>query len=121
MLGMFAMLVALVAVPLASASVVAAPGAPDGMAAMDTAHAMADAAAEEMPCHRSAPPQHCPDCPQQACPNLGACLVKCFQTLSSPLTAIVLHRDVASSRIAPALSPARPGSLTPPLLRPPSV
>jgi hypothetical protein len=106
-LGMVAMLGALVSVPMTTSMVVAMAGP------------MAAAAAGEMPCHKPAKP--CPDCPQKGCPEMGSCLVKCFQPLSPPIAEARLQGMVASSRVLPAASQVSAESLVPPLLRPPSV
>jgi hypothetical protein len=106
-LGMLAMLGALVAVPLSSTYALA-------MASAD--HAMA--VKHEMPCHKSVkkPVKHCPDCP-----DMGTCLGKCFQPLSAPVAETRLLGAVVTSCVLPEPSQIAAGSLIPPLLRPPSV
>jgi hypothetical protein len=106
-LGMVAMLGSVVTVPMTTSIAVA-------MAGPTTA-----ATADQMPCHKPAKP--CPDCPQKVCPNMGSCLVKCFQPLSEPTSEAHLLGTLLSSRILPALSQVTAESLIPPLLRPPSV
>ena len=68
--GIVAMLGAIVELPTAAIATLsmamAAPAAP---------HAAADQTS-----HKS-----CAHCPKKACPDLGACLVKCFQIMYSPL------------------------------------
>lgn len=114
---MVAVLGALVAMPLASTYHFAMAGKPSA-STMDMKHGVTNAAAEEMPCHK--PAKHCPNCPEKACSEIGSCLVKCFQSLSSA-SAALLDRNVAGERVVPAVSLATIGSLIPPLLRPPSV
>jgi hypothetical protein len=111
-LGMIAMLGALMAVPMTStyvfAKAVSAPAAPSAMA--------------DMPCHKSnMPAKHCPNCPQKICPDMGTCMVKCFQSLSLPISVDHSTGIVESVRLRPASSQMLTASLIPPLLRPPSV
>ena len=107
MLGMVAMLGALIAVPIAASTALAMAGP-----------MTATAAADEMPCHKPAknPTKHCPDCP-----DMGTCLVKCFQPLSALVAETSLLGVVVAPRVLPEPSQIAPGSLIPPLLRPPSV
>lgn len=74
---------------------------------------------DDMSC--DGPAKHCPGCPQKVCPEMGSCLVKCFQPLPALLTATALHRDAVADRVPPAPAVVAAGSLIPPLLRPPSV
>ncbi len=115
MLGMLAMLGTLLSIPLtatyAFAMASAKPAVADGMS-------MADAKGE-MPCQK--PMKSCPDCPQKVCPEMGSCLVKCFQPLPPPVSEAQLHGDVIIGRVAPMPVAVTAGSLIPPLLRPPSV
>jgi hypothetical protein len=108
-LGMVAMLGALAAVPMTTSIALAMAGPMPS----------ASAAAEQMPCHKPVTP--CPDCPQKSCPDMGNCLASCVQPLSSPVAEANLLGMVVSSRVLPALSQVSAESLTPPLLRPPSV
>jgi hypothetical protein len=105
---MFAMLGLLIAVPMTTPAAVA-------MAAPATA----SAAPDKMPCHEPVDP--CPDCPQKICPDMGACLVHCFQPLSPAIAEARLHGTAVRSQVLPAPSPILATSLVPPLLRPPSV
>jgi hypothetical protein len=107
-LGMVAMLAALVYVPLSTASVLAIASAPHMQASTG-----------EMPCHKQA--KHCPDCPQKSCPDTAACLAKCFQSFSAPVVDETARTFVASTRLRPALSRVPDTSFISPLLRPPSV
>ena len=109
-LGMVAMLGALVSVPMTTSIVVAMAGPMTATATVVTG---------EMPCHKST--KHCPDCPQKVCPDMGSCLVKCFQPLSPPIAEARLQGMVASSRVLPTASQVSAESLVPALLRPPSV
>ncbi len=108
-LGMVAMLGALIVMPLTSTYALAMSGT-----TLATSMAM-----DDMPCHK--PGKSCPDSPQKACPNMVACLVKCFQPLSAPVAEARLHDPVLSSRMLPAPPQVAAGSLVPPLLRPPRV
>jgi hypothetical protein len=110
-LGMIAMLGALVAVPLSSTYALSMAG---------KFHA-AQSAADEMPCHKPSAPTPCPDCPQKVCPDMSTCMVKCFQQLVPPLTGEQLALEMSASRLMPASSPVAASTLVPPLLRPPSV
>jgi hypothetical protein len=107
-LGMLAMLGALIAVPMTTSTTLAMAGP-----------TTASAAADEMPCHKPAEP--CPDCPQKVCPNMGACLVGCFQPLSPAIAETWLQGIAATSLVLPARSQVLATSLVPPLLRPPRV
>jgi hypothetical protein len=108
-LGMLAMLSALVAAPMSSTYALAmAGGAPAA------SEAMAD-----MPCHQ--PAKHCPNCPQKFCPDMGTCMVKCFQPLNMPASETRLAAVRFSLRLSPVPMQVTAGSVTPPLLRPPSV
>jgi len=112
-LGMLAMLGAIVAMPLSSTYALA-------MATSNQAMAEHTAAMKhDMPCHKPAKP--CPECPQKVCPEMGTCLVKCFQPLASPVGEMTVPGDVVSARVRPAVSQVSGGFLIPPLLRPPSV
>jgi len=108
---MLAMLGALAAMPLTSTYALAMAG---------DAHAD-QSSADEMPCHKPAKPAPCPDCPQKVCPDMGTCLVKCFQQLVLPLTGGMPLRPLVASKLAPEPSAVAASSLVPPLLRPPSV
>jgi hypothetical protein len=115
---MVAMLGALVSLPLASTYAFAMSAQSSKPMAMNVAHDAHKAAAEKMPC--DGPVKHCPDCPQKVCPDMGSCLVKCFQTLS-PLAEAQLYGEITRDRVAPGRTMITVGSLIPPLLRPPSV
>jgi hypothetical protein len=115
---MMAMLGALISMPLASTYAFAMSAQSSKSMAMNMAHD-AHKAGEEMPCN--SPAKHCPSCPQKVCPELGSCLVKCFQPLPSPLAEAGFYGEVTRDRVAPARALITSGSLIPPLLRPPSV
>lgn len=108
---MFAMLGALLAMPLATTYAFA-------MAVQSHTMQMADAGQQKMPCHKA--PKQCPGCPQKVCPELGTCLVKCFQPMPSPVADTRLHMEAVGARVPPAPMLMASGSLIPPLLRPPS-
>ena len=104
---MVAMLGALIALPMTTS-----------MALAMSVPTVASSTADEMPCHKPAkkPAKHCP-----GCPDMGTCLVKCFQPIASPLADTTLPHKTVSLRMSPGPSRAASGSLIPPLLRPPSV
>ena len=84
------------------------------------ASAKADAAvmvdnADDMPCHHP-----CPGC-AKPCPDMGTCLLKCFQPLSNLPTQENVQSYSARDLISPELSRRISEALIPPLLRPPSV
>lgn len=108
-LGMIAMFGALISMPLTSTYAFAMAGA----------KATTTASMDEMPCPKPAKP--CPHCPQKVCPEMGNCLVKCFQSMSPPVAEARLQRDVVDERVMIAPSRVTASSLIPPLLRPPSV
>jgi hypothetical protein len=115
-LGMVAMLGALASMPLASTYAFAMSAQSSKSMVMNVAHD-AHKAAEDC----DSPAKHCPDCPQKVCPEMGSCLVKCFQPLPTPVSESRLHGDIVADRVAPATSAVTASSLIPPLLRPPSV
>ena len=117
LLGILAMLGALVSMPLASTYAFAMSAQSSKPMAMNGAHSAHDAA-HKMPC--DSPAKHCPDCPQKVCPEMGSCLVKCFQPLPSPLAEAQFYREITRDRVAPGEALVTVGSLIPPLLRPPS-
>lgn len=113
-LGVLAMLGALLVAPVSTPMALAMANA--------TSHAkVAAATTDEMPCHKPAKQKHCPDCPQKVCADMTACLAKCFQSLAVPVVPVGVPQLQASATIRLGLSQAESGSLTPPLLRPPSV
>lgn len=114
-LGMIAMLGMIVSMPLTATYALAMAGTQPAVSHDMT---MADAMGK-MPCHK--PMKSCPDCPQKVCPEMGSCLVKCFQSLAAPVSEARRSRDVIVGRVAPSPGAVTAGSLIPPLLRPPSV
>lgn len=104
MLGIFAMLAAILSAP----------------ATTTYAFAMADQAASamEMPCHDQ--PDPCPDCAKSACPDMGSCLLKCFQVVASIPTASLLASPPPAADQTSLHGRSELGSLISPLLRPPS-
>jgi hypothetical protein len=113
-LGVLAMFSAFLSMPLTATYAFAMAGKTSA-----TGHMTASMQDAEMPCHKMK--KSCPDCPQKVCPEMGSCLVKCFQPLSTPVSEVHLQGDIITHRVAPALSAVPPSSLIPPLLRPPSV
>jgi len=103
-LGVLAMALALVAIP---AGIALASAKSDTMVMVGSS--------DDMPCHHP-----CPGC-VKPCPDMGSCLLKCFQTLANtPGEARVQHSSMRQ-RI-PLLSSRRMAEAPiPPLLRPPSV
>ena len=121
-LGMVAMLGALVAVPLSASTAIAMAVAHDAHQAV-AGKVGSIAEKKEMPCHgqkSAAKIKHCPNCPDKACPDLGNCLIKCFQQMTAPVSYAHLLGDVVHARVAPSPSRVNASSLIPPLLRPPS-
>lgn len=119
LLGMIAMLGTLVSMPLTATYAFAMSGQTTAMA-MDAPHTMDMSSAKApMPC--DGPAKHCPNCPQKVCPEMGSCLVKCFQPLPSPLAEARFHGEIKRDLVAPGYALITAGSLIPPLLRPPSV
>jgi hypothetical protein len=102
---MVAMLGALIVMPMKTSMVLAAAGP-----------MTASAASDQMPCHKP-----CPECPQKVCPNMGVCLLNCFQPMSPPVAEARLRGTIASSLVPPAPSQVVAASLVPPLVRPPIV
>ena len=98
------MLMALVAIPAG----IALASAKSDMAAMS-------GSSDDMPCNHP-----CPGC-AKPCPDMGSCLLKCFQPLSNTPAQARFENSVMSQRIAPALSRRIAEAPIPPLLRPPSV
>lgn len=116
---MVAMLGALVSMPLTATYAFAMSGKA-ATSATEPAHDMDMSAAKTpMPC--DSPAKHCPDCPQKVCPDMGSCLVKCFQPFQSPLAEAQLSGEIVRDRVAPGHALVIAGSLIPPLLRPPRV
>jgi len=107
-LGMVAMLGALIATPMTTASALTMAGQAHVSAALDA-----------MPCNKHVNP--CPNCPQKMCHDMGTCLVNCLQPLSSPVAEASLQGVVTTTRVLPAPPQVATASLIPPLLRPPSV
>jgi hypothetical protein len=110
------MLGALLAVPQSVTAAIA-------MTAAHSAQHTAAAAKAEMPCHgqkMAAKIKHCPNCPGKNCPDLGNCVIKCFQQVTAPVGQAPLLGDVVRTRVAPSPSRVNESSLIPPLLRPPS-
>lgn len=118
LLGMFAMLGAVVSVPLASTLAFTMSDQSTVMASGTDDHVMAPMS-KDMNCAKRA--SHCPDCPQKSCPDMGSCLVKCFQPLSPLPAEVHLQGSVHREQLMPAPSRVIASSLIPPLLRPPSV
>ena len=108
-LGMVAMLGALISMPMTSTYAFA----------MAVAKTATTASMDGMPCHKAAKP--CPNCPQKVCPEMGSCLVKCFQPLPPLVAETHIQRDVVGERVMPRPARVTASSLIPPLLRPPSV
>jgi hypothetical protein len=103
-LGVLAMLLALVAIPAG----IALASAKSDMAAMS-------ASSDDMPCNHP-----CPGC-AKPCPDMGSCLMKCFQPLSQVPAQATVQAHGVRDLILPELSRRISEALIPPLLRPPSV
>jgi hypothetical protein len=98
------MVMALVAIPAG----LALASAKSDMAAMS-------GNSDEMPCKHP-----CPGC-AKPCPDMGSCLLKCFQPLSNFPMQASLQSHSARDHIPPGLSRRITEAPIPPLLRPPSV
>ncbi len=98
------MLLALVAIPAG----IALASVKSDMAAMA-------ASSDDMPCNHP-----CPGC-AKPCPDMGSCLIKCFQPLSQMPTQAIVERRLVRVLVAPGASQRVSGAPIPPLLRPPSV
>jgi hypothetical protein len=103
-LGLLAMGMALVAIP---AGIALASAKSNMMAAADNSG--------HVPCQKS-----CPHC-AKTCPDMGSCLLKCFQPLSNFPSSVSLEEHDANSVAPPGLSQRIAETPIPPLLRPPSV
>ena len=103
-LGLIAMAMALAAIPAGIALA----------SAKSSMTVMADNSGD-MPCHHP-----CPHC-AKTCPDMGSCLLKCFQPLSNVPGSVSPEGYDASSVEPSALSQRIAGTPIPPLLRPPSV
>lgn len=103
-LGVLAMAMALVAIPAG----IALASAKSDMAAMA-------GSSDDMPCDHP-----CPGC-AKPCPDMGSCLLKCFQPLSNAPAPAGVRTHSARDLIPPGLSRRITEAPIPPLLRPPSV
>jgi hypothetical protein len=110
LLGLIAMLGAVVYVPLGAAYAFGTSG--------EQTLSMT-ASADDMPCHHAAKP--CPHCPQKSCADMGNCLLKCFEPMPAPVSEARFGGVAVRERIAPAPSSVATSFLIPPLLRPPIV
>ena len=106
-LGVLALAMALVAIPAG----IALASAKSDMASMA---AMADGS-DDMPCHHP-----CPGC-AKPCPDMGGCLLNCFQPLSDAPAQASVQAHTVRNLIPPGLSRRISEAPIPPLLRPPSV
>jgi hypothetical protein len=106
-LGVLAMAMALLAIP-AGIALASAKSDMTGMAAM------ADSS-DDMPCDHP-----CPGC-AKPCPDMGSCLLKCFQPLSNAPVQASVQAHTVRDLIPPGLSRRISEAPIPPLLRPPSV
>lgn len=97
-LGMVAMFGALLSMPVTSTYAFAMSGQSAGTAAGSQDGAMASMS-KDMDCAKTA--HHCPNCPQKFCPEMGSCLVKCFQPLSPPAAEARMQGVVPSERVMP--------------------
>jgi hypothetical protein len=103
-LGVLAMLMALVAIPAG----IALASAKSDMAAMA-------GSPDDMPCNHP-----CPGC-AKPCPDMGSCLLKCFQPLSNAPVQASVQRYGVQDLVPPGPSRRISEAPIPPLLRPPSV
>ncbi len=109
---MVAMLGLIAVIPIASALA----GEKAGVAMTD------HAAGEDMPCHKSVKSEKpCPACPEKACAEGAACMVKCFQQLSAVLTKGLAFAFPVTTPSLFSPDPAPPRASPAPPLRPPIV
>ena len=102
-LGTLAMLLALAAIPA-------------GIALASAKLQIATASSsDDMPCDHP-----CPGC-AKPCPDMGTCLMKCFQPLSQVPAQSVVENHTVRDLIAPGASRRIAEAPIPPLLRPPSI
>jgi len=103
-LGILAMAMALVAIPA-------------GVVLASAKSQMVDVAAssDEMPCNHPCP------CCAKPCPDMGSCLLNCFQQLSPAPAQTRIEDFQANQPIPPRISRRIAEAPIPPLLRPPSV
>ena len=104
-LGLVAMVAALVAIPA---------GITLAQSKSHAAMAMADDADGGMPCDHP-----CPCCPKP-CPDMGSCLLKCFQQLSPIPGQASIDAPLVREPVRLSLSRRIADAPIPPLLRPPS-
>lgn len=112
-LGIIAMLgtllsVAVVARPVAAHGLVVAHKVDVGPAAADT---------KAMPCHKSA--ESCPSCLKTSCADLAVCMAKCLQKVTGAAPSALVPVFLEATTLWPETTVVLPGSLIPPLLRPP--
>jgi hypothetical protein len=105
-LGLMAMAMALLAIPA---------GITLSLSKSHAAVAMADDADGAMPCDHP-----CPGC-AKPCPDMGSCLLKCFQQLSPTPVLASFDARVVRDPVPLGLSRRIAEAPIPPLLRPPSV
>jgi hypothetical protein len=105
-MGLLAMAMALVAIPAG----ITLASAKNGMAV-----AMADNADDAMPCDHP-----CPGC-AKPCPDMGSCLLKCFQPLTPTPVQVSINAPLLRGLVPFGLSRRIAEAPIPPLLRPPSV
>ena len=103
-LGVLAMAMALVAIP---AGIALASAKSDMMAMAGNS--------DDMPCDHP-----CPGC-AKPCPDMGSCLMKCFQPLSDAPAQASVQAHTVRNLIPPGPSRRISEAPIPPLLRPPSV
>ena len=104
LLGMVAMLGAVIELPVAATAAVA----------MTTLNAPATTVDHQ-------PSKHCTHCPKKLAYDMANCLVTCFQAFYSPAARVVLKVSVIASRAPPpAPSLSASGTSFEPPLRPPS-
>ena len=90
---------------------------PAGIALASAKSAMVPIAGnvDDMPCDHP-----CPGC-ATPCPDMGTCLLKCFQPLSNAPAQASVERSFVRELVPPGLSQRIAEAPIPPLLRPPSI
>jgi len=112
-LGIVAMLGALVSV-----AVVARPVMANGLGVAQKVDVRpADMEAMAMPCLDSA--ELCPSCLKTSCADFSVCMAKCLQKVTGAAPSALMPVFLEATTLWPQTTRVLPGSLIPPLLRPP--
>ena len=110
-LGIIAMLGALMSVAVAGRSSKA--NGPTVAHTLD----VTPADAKVMPCHKST--ESCPSCVKTSCNDFAVCIAKCLQKVTGAAPSALVPVFLEATTLWPETTVVLPGSLIPPLLRPP--